>query len=354
MMGFYEENKNFISQKFYSEMRGLDLLAKTENYNSNLKSDMRKRLLKSYNNCSNSKAFFTECIEILHHYEFPFLFINLFFEENFEDIVILLDQTKFIEIKEHSNDLLVKRFSNYINKLKDFREFKTEEFLKSEFLDVVGIEETVWINKSVWPNNKFLKTYAEWIINSLKESDDIVIYSAILFNKIWIDDVGFVSDHKTSKAIIFLHSLIQSFDNEIQKNNFININSFYKKLNTILDEVFVSGYFSTPLTDNSIEDFYGVGYYEKLKIFKEKIFFSKNLHESYNDYSYCELFLKLAESDIDVLSKQNITSKIYLKLNGTILPTEDELNSINVIMGDDFFKKNRIEFFSKLYRFELL
>ncbi len=66
-MGFYEENKNFISQKFYSEMRGLDLLAKTENYNSNLKSDMRKRLLKSYNNCSNSKAFFTECIEILHH-----------------------------------------------------------------------------------------------------------------------------------------------------------------------------------------------------------------------------------------------------------------------------------------------
>ncbi len=351
-MGFYEENKNFINQRFYSEMKGLDLSAKTENYRSKLKADTRKRLINSYNNCNNSKAFFIECLEILQHYEFSFLFINLFFEENFEDIVVLLEQTKFNEI--NSNDLLVMRFLNYINKLKDFREFKTEEFLKSEFLDVVGIEETVWINKSNLSNNKFLKTYAEWVINSLNESEDIVIYSAILFNKIWIDDIGFVSDHKTSKAIIFLHSLIQSFDNEIHKNNFININSFYEKLNIILDEVFVSGYFSTPLTDNSIDDFYGTGYYEKLKIFKEKIFFSKNLNESYDDYSYCELFLKLAESDIDALSKQNITSQIYLKLDSTILPTEDELNSINVIMGDNFFKKKKIEFFSKLYRFELL
>lgn len=353
-MGFYEENKNFINQRFYSEMKGLDLSAKTENYRSKLKADTRKRLINSYNNCNNSKAFFIECLEILQHYEFSFLFINLFFEENFEDIVVLLEQTKFNEIKDNSNDLLVKRFLNYINKLKDFREFKTDEFLKSEFLEVVGIEETVWINKSNLSNNKFLKIYAEWIINSLNESEDIVIYSAILFNKIWIDDIGFVSDHKTSKAIIFLHSLIQSFDNEIQKNNFININSFYEKLNIILDEVFVSGYFSTPLTDNSIEDFYGTGYYEKLKIFKKKIFFSKNLNESYDDYSYCELFLKLAESDIDALSKQNITSQIYLKLDSTILPTEDELNSINVIMGDNFFKKKKTEFFSKLYRFELL
>jgi hypothetical protein len=353
-MGFYEENKNFIKQKFYSEMRELDLSAKTENYNNLLKQDTRKRLLNSYNNCSDSKTFFMECIEVLHHYEFPFLFINLFFEENFEDIIVLLDHTKFIETKEHSNNLLVKRFLNYINKLKDFREFKAEEFLKSEFLDVVGIEETIWINKSIWPNNNFLKIYAEWIINSLKESEDIVIYSAILFNKIWIDDIGFIGDHKTSKAIIFLHSLIQRFDNEIKKNNFININSFYEKLNTILDEVFVSGYFSTPLTDNSIEDFYGAGYYEKLKIFKEKIFFSKNLHTSYNDYSYYELFLRLAEPAIDAFSKQNITSQIYLKLDGTVLPTEDELNSINVIMGDDLFKKNKIDFFSKLYRFELL
>lgn len=353
-MGFYEENKNFINQRFYSEMKGLDLSAKAENYRSKLKTDTRKRLINSYNNCNNSKAFFMECIEILQHYELSFLFINLFFEENFEDIVVLLDHTKFAEIKENSKDLLVKRFSNYINKLKDFREFKTEEFLKSEFLDVVGIEENVWLNKSAWPNNKFLKTYAEWVINSLNESEDIVIYSAILFNKIWIDDIGFVSDHKTSKAIIFLHSLIQSFDNEIQKNNFININSFYEKLNIILDEVFVSGYFSTPLTDNSVEDFYGTGYYEKLKIFKEKILFSKNLHESYDDYSYCELFLKLADLDIDALSKKNIISKIYIKLDNSMLPADEELIAINNLTGDDSFQKIKIEFFKKMYLFEFL
>ncbi len=347
-MSFYEENKNYINQKFFSEMKGLDTSAKAENYNSKLKVDTRKRLINSYNNCNNSKAFFIECIEILQQYEFSFLFINLFFEENFEDIVVLLGNAKFNEIKENSNDLLIKRFSIYISK------FKTEEFLKSEFFDIVGIEDNIWKNKSTWPNNEFLKTYAEWVINSLNESEDIVIYSAILFNKIWIDDIGFVSDHKTSKAIIFLHSLIQSFDNEIQKNNFININSFYEKLNIILEEVFVSGYFSTPLTDNSIEDFYGKGYYEKLKIFKEKIFFSKNLHESYDDYSYCELFLKLEQSDIDALSKQNIISKIYMKLDTSILPTANELILINNIIGDDSFEKVKIGFFKRLYLFEFL
>ena len=181
-MSFYEENKNFINQKLYSEMKGLDATAKTENYNSKLKADTRKRLINSYNNCNNSKTFFIECIEILHQYEFSFLFINLFFEENFEDIVVLLDYNKFNEINENSNDLLIKRFLIYINKLNDFSKFKTEEFLKSEFFDIVGIEDNIWINKSTWPHTEFLKTYAKWIIDNLSKNENIkVVYSAILF-----------------------------------------------------------------------------------------------------------------------------------------------------------------------------
>lgn len=354
-MGFYEENKNFIIQRFYTEMKGMDVSEKTESYKKNLKAETRKRLINSYNNCNNSKVFFIECIEILQQYDFPFLFINLFFEENFEEIIVSIDFSRFYVLNQNSNDILINRISKYINNLKSVKNFRTEDFLKCEFEDIVGIDDKVWKNKSTWPNNEFLKIYAEWIVNNLNESEnDEVIYTAIIFNKIWIEDIGFIGDHKNSKAIIFLHILIKSFEIEIQKNNFINISSFYDKLKIILDDIFVSGYFSTPLTDNYSEGFYSTGYYEKLKVFKEKILFSKNIHQSYTNCTYLDLFEKINEYEIDAISLQNIVSKIHLKLDNLIFPTKNELNSILNINGDNSFERIKIDFLKRQYLFEII
>ena len=355
-MGFYEENKNFIIQKFNFEMRGLEPSAQILNYNLKLKIDTRKRVINYYDQCQTSNAVFIESIVILHRYDFYFLFINLFFEENFEEIITSFDYPKFREYGASSDKILVKRFFIYSDKLKRFKDFKTIDFLRSEFCDLVEVEEYTWKNKSALQDNVFLKFYAEWLIKHLSKTEniDLVIYSAILFNKIWIEDVDFIGNHKNTKAIIFLNTLIHVFDSEMKKNNYINISSFYEKLYDVFNEIFVSGFFHTPLTDNNIEGFYSTGYYEQLKIFKSKLLVSKNLNESYSEYNFYELFLKLKESDTDTLSKQNIISKIYMKLESGIFPSTNELITIKNITEDDSFEKVKIGFFKKLYLFEFM
>ena len=100
-MGFYEQNKNFITQELLINMRALNTLQRKERY-FNIQLEVHERVLASYKNTLKAKTkrgiiidksfFYSDLINCLGDYEVELILYNLFYEDSLFEIIQYLNK----------------------------------------------------------------------------------------------------------------------------------------------------------------------------------------------------------------------------------------------------------------------
>jgi hypothetical protein len=356
-MSFYDDNRNFIIQKLFKDMKARSVNERQLHYVGSLLEDTRKRLRRSYDNTENKATFFKQAFETIGLYDHDYIFINLFFEEEIDDIMSEIGSYYRRNFEDASGTLLFQRFQSYLNILINPTDFKIENFLKNEFMELICDDDWVWSTKSSWPrpDQDFLRIYAESIIMQLCIGrDDDALYLSIIFNRIWIDDVGFTKNHRNTKAVIFLQALIQEFDRVIKLNIYPDIHNLVEGLHLLFSEVFVANFYPSPLTDGSLNPHYNESYLEKVILFQKRQAISKILNRSHEHETYLELFSQLNVSISDIYVEKSIIRAIRQKIDKGYGISSEDIDSIRELNLTDVGDTSRTEFFRRLYLYEYL
>lgn len=325
-MGFYEENKYFINQNLFSNMKHLNEEEKILAY-SECKIKIREKVIKSYSNifkCSTNTGiikskyfFYCDLIEYLNLYEPDYILINLFLDKNFEDIILI-----FLEVEEKkiSKLLLNKYIKNkrIVDFYKEIIEFivkfnlqkkvsseiskKCENYITNEFSKIVGLDVTSWNNDKYNRTSSVNHLYPKYLITSLNESSvnlDKLILSYILFLKIWNCSEYFQSK-KSTKSIMFVNHLIYEF-NSLDNANNIKLFELINEIKLKIDlETFVE-FQETPLTISENSEHIDLNYKQYVMKFKAILNRLERV-SNYKSYTFYDLFIELKSDSIEELN----------------------------------------------------
>lgn len=328
-MEFSNNNSYFISQKLYSEMRGLSDLEKIEKYIL-LKEEVYKRLKESYFNCSSKSSFYKDIFQVLGLYDGDYLILNLLLDENCIEIINDLKEINIFEdeiVKVTNANLISYSFFNIIKKDLHFTEDKLVTFLKD---NIIELTQTIKVND--WRNdNEQSNPLIRKIIKSITlDNNENSIFIYFLFVKIWNYFDEFSEPFNNTKGIAVYYNLIESL-NKLDGDDFYD---FYRVLEELPRHLFVNpSYF--PIIDNKNESEYKTGYMIRRTDFFKIIESLRNISEISTLTSFVEL-IKIYSNSEDKKLVKICKETIMTKLNLLEYPNTDEI----IYFKDTEFYKN--------------
>ena len=328
-MEFSNNNSYFISQKLYSEMRGLYDLEKMEKYIL-LKEEVYKRLKESYFNCSSKSSFYKDIFQVLGLYDGDYLMLNLLLDENCIEIINDLKQINIFEdeiVKVTNANLISYSFFNIIKKDLHFTEDKLVTFLKD---NIIELTQTIKFND--WRNdNEQSNPLIRKIIKSITlDNNENSIFIYFLFVKIWNYFDEFSEPFNNTKGIAVYYNLIESL-NKLDGDDFYD---FYRVLEELPRHLFVNpSYF--PIIDNKNNSEYKTGYMIRRTDFLKIIESLRNISEISTLTSFVELIKTYSNSE-DIKLVEICKETIMTKLNLLEYPNIDEI----IYFKDTDFYKN--------------
>jgi hypothetical protein len=328
-MEFSNNNSYFISQKLYSEMRGLSDLEKMEKYIL-LKEEVYKRLKESYFNCSSKSSFYKDIFQVLGLYDGDYLILNLLLDEDCIEIINDLKKINIFEdevIKVTNANLISYSFFNVIKKDLCFTEDKLVTFLKD---NIIELTQTIKVND--WRNdNEKSNPLIRKIIKSITlDNNENSIFIYFLFVKIWNYFDEFSKPFNNTKGIAVYYNLIESL-NKVDGHDFFD---FYRELEELPRHLFVNpSYF--PIIDNKNDSEYKTGYMIRRTDFFKIIESLRNISEISTLTSFVEL-IKIYSNSEDIKLVEICKETIMTKLNLLEYPITDEI----IYFKDTEFYKN--------------
>lgn len=331
-MEFSNNNSYFITQKLYSEMRGLSDLEKMEKYIL-LKEQVYKRLKESYFNCSSKSSFYKDIFQVLGSYDGDYLILNLLLDENCIDIINDLKEINIFDdevIKVTNANLISYSFFNVIKNDLCFTEDKLVTFLKDNIIELI---QTITVND--WMNVKERNLVRKIIKSITLENKENSIFIYILFVKIWNNFDDFSNPFNNSKGIVKYSMLINALLDEVDGNDFFN---FFRKLEELRRDLFVRpSYF--PIIDDKDDVQYKPGYMKKRTDFFKIIKSLRDISEISTTNSFENLIQTYSNSEdkkLVEICKEIIISKLKL----LEYPKTDEI----IYFKDTEFDKNLYQY----------
>ena len=345
-MCFSENNSYFITQKLYSEMKGLSDSEKLEKYLV-LKDDVYKRLKNSYTNCDLKINFYKDAFEVLGFYEAEYLMCNLFFEDNCALIITSLIKQKVfrhITIHFHNVDSIGYDFYNYIFNKLDFTNQDLIEFLKGKSIEVTQtISEFDWKDKNI-NSHPLVNKYAIFFTQVNNENIKTRVYGFYLFVKIWNYFDGFSNPFNNTKGILFFNNL-NSFCKENGYNDFY---LFYNQMLNSLGLLFCK-FQCVLFDDRTNSEILRKGFRKKRKGFFKFMELQLKRNNTTFDNTFFQLIINFTNNQ-DKELKAKCKSIISEKLQNLQYPNNQNIQRIKKLSVNKK-QKNQIEkiFFDKLY-----
>lgn len=354
MKSFSEENKYYL-QKLSGEMNRLDSSAKKVKY-LKLQIESRKRISEYYKIIQNSNAeikyhFYKEVLQNFREYDFDFILLNLFLDSDFIEIFnISQNNEKFnFPIKETDSSLesFILSFSKEINIYKKFFDYLKEEI-------EIAINSS---NNDIWDNNKYnhqetsvVYIYPKHLINRVSSENpywEHTIFGHLLFLKAFNISDYFSDEKKSTKCILMLNQLINSYnENKLEKN--IKLFLLQNKINEdIHRNVFVK-YNKTPICisidkANEISPAFG----NQIKEYNELLNI-RTVVSDINKASYYDIYKLSDRISVDELNK-------YLKEKidtGDFITDQDVLKIKKEVNFSPNMEISKRLIFQKFYIFE--
>lgn len=346
-MSFINDNSNFINIELNVEMKGLTESEKLANYELK-KTECRKRLKKSYLNCSNKLTFYKEAFQELSFYETNYLILNLFFEKDFYSLFTILSTNSFSNLRFIDEKGISYKFWKYMNVVSDEKSINT--FLKLNFNELTDVNERIWNNNS--NSKKFSQFFVDWLLESYsKVDDDKIIQSYLLFIKLWNSEELYSKDYD-KQTVLFLYNLNRKFDELKSNGENINLTNLIKLLNNTYLCLLNNETINLPIFDNlnstkNISD----AYFKQKTELNQKIKLSEIIFCDYAQKSFNYIFNLMDENNEEIVFNK-LMAEINKKLDNFILPSPEEIEEIK-IKNYKIEKVNSFKqvFFRRLYIF---
>lgn len=343
-MSFFENNRFYIGKYLNSKNKSLPSEERKKYYNT-IKDDCRRRIRESYSESNNIIDFYVEVFEHLFFFDAKYLLINLFLEENVEEIIFVLNDKNLFEIDEHVSD------SVFNNLLKVNKEYSIVDFIEDSFKHIVGIPNLDFVKEN---SISFMNQYPKWLIDSIshKNIEEEVLDSLILFTKMWSSIPYLEKPFNQCEAIKFFHHIDEFYKKKINKGSKVYLYKIINCLELVLNDCFVSNIIYSPITDLGNRKDYKPGYLTRRKEFISIIEQSKFFNEKLSLYSFSDLFERFLENS--KLINDSVSSEISSRLNRGEIPNQSELKEIEEIEENLIVKENKDNLYEKMYLFERL
>lgn len=343
-MCFYQDNKNFITIKLHTEMKGLSDEEKLIRYEI-IKDETRKRLKSAYNGCENLFGFYEEAFNCLRFFDLDFLLLNLFLEKKVSSIFLYLSNGSLSSSKiNHIESFSSRLYNDMVNTFSNDLEV---DFLKLDFTKLLDLNSDDW-NSVHTDRNEVVKKYACWLIEENKKGiqSDLNKYSYFLFCKIW-NSYGSYHENFSTKAIVFYDTLNKKFSELLNEGIYVNLKQMITELKVVKDALFVEDLEFYPLLDK--EEHTSKGYDIQRDNFNEYVGLSTSLSKSYINDSFESIFDTMLYAET-ILSKK-LQIEIHNKLDKLHLPNKKELDVIINLQLEGEQKIIKQEFLKRLYIF---
>lgn len=202
MNKFYSENQYFL-KKLNADVRGFSLFDRIKNYQIQFKKDTRERLRNHFNKLENrwqKKEFYLEAMELLSEFEFHYLLLSIYFDEDAEYLLSELTPVLTRSIPPNYVDRysLVNLLNNHSEKNN-----KIEAFLESLFRKTIDLLEINPKGRNEYSNPE-VNQLSSWLFRTLKQENlqGEVAMILIHFNKFW--QIHFNNPFNYTKGIVLL------------------------------------------------------------------------------------------------------------------------------------------------------
>lgn len=362
-MGFFEQNKNFITQELLIKMRGLNTLQREERY-SNIKLEVHERVLNSYNRTLTAKTsrgvlidksfFYIDLINCLGDYEVEFILYNLFYEDEMFEIIQYLNKIDFLEFlsKKNRQFNFITNFFIYIVKQKKRNIYIQSGILVNYLHKFLPRYEETWYQKAFKDEKGIIILYSKNLIDNLSISSinwNQIIFIDALFFKVWYL-LPYFKKRSMSKKIIILDYL---------KNHHLgNLNLFITKHTMHKRNVFsnkIRANYSFLNLNINLEYHTAPVKYE---------FLIKNIKDVISNSSYLKLFdfiislnntsLKKTYDTFILENSNNILNKIEDEFNekSELIKIEQDFFTIETLFKDLIELRSRHIFIQKQFKEE--
>lgn len=354
-MSFTEENKYLIIA-FNRNIKGLKDNELKNVYDNEFKDKFRSKVIKYYlehvTKTGDIFQFYSDLLEVLGEFEGAFILQNIFFEKKVDDIVFYLKRSKnwstFTIIK---SELLCLDFLNYINK---DGYISTDDFLRKYFGNLIGISNSQW-NPETSVGNPIINNYIEWVFKALSnpEFDKRIIYSGLMFNKIWDLRAGHYKDSSLNLVYILLVKYCAKYEEYLDQGLICDISKFKDLLKEQLDDIFVNELITSPFTGINNSFVYTPNEIKAFSKYDVALSLCDKLNKNHSRSSFIEIFQDM-ESGNKHLNKK-LKNDILEKVVKQVYPTQleiDEINNFEFI--DEMLISNKRFFNDSFYLFEYI
>ena len=371
-------------------MRGLSAAERQSKYNY-ICLDVRERVYKAYPKNifppselekTDINTFYFELFNYLGEFELEYIITNLFFEDNFNNIVYYIKRNSnlfdqfikppierytfkwllylYLNESDFLQSTFIKFFKNLISsstnmvmsdlKVKNRSNKQPKHNKNKRSIKELNI---IMENKSV--TFEMLHKYPKWVMNKLiyEENLDEIIFIHFLIIKCWGIELKLMPiENKSSSSIILLNYMSKYYDNKIEENKSPKLYSFVSKANQVLDSLFIKDFISnTPLLDSEEKEYYKRGFYIKKRNFLDKISEAEYLNKDLTNESYSQLFYLYF--NLGGLVRKKVAKDIKKKLKLFEFPTYQDLENLNKIKVTNELAHFKKWFLSKIYLFEI-
>lgn len=335
-MSFYQENKNFITIKLHSEMKGLTDDEKLIRYET-IKEETRKRLKKFYLKSQRVKNFYEEIFEQLAFYETDYLLLNLFFEKNVNGLFYHLSNDDSIHLNFKNEESFSYDFWKFMEGSCD-----VSKFLKTEFIPLLKIPEQEWSTKNE-KTHDIIRVFPKIFLNPEELKHEVSYY---LLLKLWNHFDKYNKDLNTTSTMLY-YLVNAEFDKLKNKGIYVNLNKMINELNQNIDDLFVTNLEYYPLLNKSDKSIFSKGFYTQLDEFNKRVELSKDLCKSYINEPYDSIFHALIGKNTIICDK--IQNDLNQKLDRLEMPDSNEIETIKNIEDNNDVNSVKNDFLRRLY-----
>ncbi|WP_299164226.1 hypothetical protein [uncultured Eudoraea sp.] len=361
-MGFEEQNKYFLRQRFTSEFYKSSIDQKDILYKS-FRDELLKRITHYYNNISESGPavickFYKELIELIWDYDKDFILTNLLFEKDFNSVITCLDKNQrvFETRLSYNNDLmwgLEFFFKKFLDETDIYFSSTLKDFLNDHLSSFTSLRPNNWeIKRNNTTNSikvEVIHIYTKFLISNIENTEYLkkMITIHILFTRAWHLNFKFENINEIKITILFLDQLIKSYRESFFKGNTPILHQFILALNRKYLEIFAQGFVQTPLFDTAKRKDYPKGYHIKRKELEDLILQNEFLLDSTtHELEYYELF-RIYTNTNSAAVMEKIRKSFKEKINISILPQSEELDIIEDLCHEN---ESGIELLHDLYK----
>jgi hypothetical protein len=344
-MGFKEENKYFIQQIFFSEMKGLSEENKLLKYETK-KYETRKKLKEFYLKCDKKLPFYKDAFYELSFYETDFLMLNLFLEKDVDSLFTFLSSNSFNNLNFLNKNCISFKFWQYMNEVSN--EKNINMFLKLSAIELMKVNERTWNNDS--NSIKFSQFFAEWLLKSSFNTIDNnpTIFSYLLFTKLWNSEELYINDY-TNQSILLYFNFNKKFDELKQNSHNVDLYKIINIFGDIAESLLNNETICFPILDTFKNSEIITPLLNQKEEFNKRIKLSEIICCSFTHKSYSYIF-KLMDEFNDEIVLNKLNTELNDKLNNYVFPTHEDVEEIiNKIYNIDKVNSYKKDFLRRLY-----